>query len=95
MTANKGQKGTYMMDQLDQFIVGLDRQQPDWWITFADQQDARRYMRATWTLDGKLADAAHIARVRDSLRRTVAQSLMLGARAAIFAGLCDAKEEAR
>ena len=43
--------------------------------------------RETWTWEGKPADPAHISRVRDSMRCSVASRLMLGCRAAITAGL--------
>ena len=76
-----------MDDVLAKFMRGLDVQQPDWWITFADDQDVRHYARETWTWEGKPADPAHISRVRDSMRRSVASRLMLGCRAAITAGL--------
>lgn len=76
-----------MADKLDQFIHGLDVQQPDWWITFASEQDMQHYVRETWTWEGKPAAPEHIMRVRDSLRRSVARNLMLGCRAAIEAKL--------
>ena len=74
-------------DAHDRFVAGLDLQQPDWWITFADEQDKAHYIRETWGWDGKPAAPEHIARLRESLRGSVARRLMLGCRAAVEAGL--------
>jgi hypothetical protein len=66
----------------DAFMRAMDVQQPDWWITFASQQDLVDYVRKTLPrFDGTPVSADNLAHARESMRRSVAAHLEMPVRA--------------
>jgi hypothetical protein len=63
------------------FLSALDAQQPDWPITFADEQDLKNYSRQT--------QAGNAKKAYESLRYSVSQRLFMVVRSCVQAGLLN------
>lgn len=70
-------------DFMSRFTDGLDRQQPDWFIRFATQQELADTAQAC--TDGK----SGTVRAKELLRRLVAKRLVTPLQAALIAGLIE------
>lgn len=73
---------------MDRFQAAMNIHQPDWFISFANEQELKDYARALQTIrDGKHSNtAAELA-----LKRNVAHRLTMPLRAAVHAGLVESK----
>ena len=70
-----------MPNQFEMFIKGLDADKPDWWITFANEQELRDCVREC--TDGH-SGTVH---ARNVLRREVSERLFSVVRAAYNGGV--------
>jgi hypothetical protein len=71
----------------DRFMVGLDANQPDWFVIYATQQELADHARAT--TDGRSGTVA----AKAALRRNVCSRLFSVLRSGMSAGIVEAVVE--
>lgn len=67
-----------------QLALAMDKQQPDWWIAYADEQDLKDTLRAIFDARNGVN---RISKAEEHLRRSVVRRLFMPCRAAVHAGL--------
>lgn len=63
--------------------LAMDRQQPDWWIAYATEQELKDSLRAVFD---QRNGVNRIAKAEEALRQSVSRRLFMPCRAAVHAG---------
>lgn len=74
------------INQLEAFMKGLDLHQPNWWQSYANEQELKDFAH---DVGQEIVSGRSVERIR----RCVAIRLLMPVRAAIDAGLVTANEE--